>query len=460
MPNVVFASRPASIVPADALRDTLSGLAQRYKVPGAQLAVHHGGQTVAVEVGELQHGTGRAVSRDAAFAIGSITKSFTATLAMVLAADGDLELDAPLAEELPELRNGSDDLAERVTLRDLLSHTSGLCLGPDSTEVAGASRRRYVVDHCLSQNLVVPPRTGFSYSNVGYVLAGHLIEVVTGMSWWEAMDSILLRPLGIEASYVTQPNWRPAGRPVATGHSYNALVDRVRPVEQSLAPAEAPAGGLQLSAADLVTFGSVHLGAGAAGLLRPSDVEQMREAVPAAQPFGIADGWGLGLALFSTGDTVWVGHDGNANGTACYLRIEPVGGSIVACTTNAVSGIGMWQELVTELAGAGLPVANYSTIEGLGRRTAAPPDCAGSYVNGNLEYSLTVQDRDALLSIDGETVARLAFHEGFTFAQQDLESGQWTNAGRLLPDPVSGKLDLIQIGGRLARRHAGGPRES
>ena len=280
------------------------------------------------------------------------------------------------------------------------------------------------------------------------------------MSWWEAVESILLRPLGIEATFIATPDRRSPGRPVATGHSYNASIDRIRPVEQSQALAEAPAGGLQMSDVDLVTFGSVQLGGRTTGLLPPAYAEHMREAVPAAQPFGIADGWGLGLALFSTGDTIWVGHDGNADGTACYLRIEPVSGIVVACTTNAISGIGMWQELVTELARAGLPIANYSTIEGLGRRTAAPLDCVGSYVNGNLEYSVTLEDRDALLAIGGETVARLAFHEDFTFAQPDLTSGQWMNAGRLLPDPISGDLDLIQVGGRLARRHSGGPLES
>ena len=73
---------------------------------------------------------------------------------------------------------------------------------------------------------------------------------------------------------------------------------------------------------------------------------------------------------------------------------------------------------------------------------------------------MTLENGDALLAIDGENVARLAFHEGFTFAQQDLESGQWRNAGRLLPDPISGDLDLLQVGGRLARRHSGGPRET
>jgi hypothetical protein len=64
--DATFVSPPTSTVPADALRDTLSELAQRYRVRGAQLAIHHGGETVSVEVGELEHGTGHPVSWDAA----------------------------------------------------------------------------------------------------------------------------------------------------------------------------------------------------------------------------------------------------------------------------------------------------------------------------------------------------------------------------------------------------------
>lgn len=177
------------------IRAQMSTLARKHRVPGAQLAIHHDGETVDVEVGELQHGAARQVTRAAAFPVGSITKSFTATLAMVLVADGDLELDAPLGEYLSDL----DELGERASLRHMLSHTSGLAAGPDSEDISSVSLARYVADHCRSHNLVQAPGTGFSYSNMAYVLVGRLIETVTGMSWREAMESILLRPLGIEA---------------------------------------------------------------------------------------------------------------------------------------------------------------------------------------------------------------------------------------------------------------------
>ncbi|MGH3961945.1 MAG: serine hydrolase domain-containing protein [Pseudonocardiaceae bacterium] len=432
------------------LSDTLSALARKHQVPGAQLAIHHGGETVAIEVGELEYGTGHRVTRDAAFPIGSISKTFTATMAMILVADGDLELDAPLGEYLPEL----GDLGSWLTLRQLLSHTGGLAEGPDSAE-ALASIRRYVLDHCYSQNLVLPPGTGFSYSNIGYVLVGHLIETITGMSWWDAMKSIVLRPLRIEPTFIGAAERRPLDRPLATGHSVNTAVGRTRPVTQSLALAEAPAGGLAVSAMDLVTLALTQLDGRRSALLPTAYAVEMRQAVPSAEPFGLADGWGLGLAVFRNENTVWVGHDGNADGTACYLRVEPVNGTVVAFTSNANVGFGMWQELVSELCRAGLPLDSDSAVEALGRPTAPPPGCVGSYRNGDTEYLVTLQGNGKhCLVVDGEAVAWLRFHEDLTFSQQDVTSGQWMRAGRFLRNPVTGDLGGILVNGRVGRRQS------
>jgi CubicO group peptidase (beta-lactamase class C family) len=439
-------------IDVDRVTKTVCSLARKHRIPGAQVAIRHGDVTMAVEVGELEHETGRPVSSDAAFPIGSITKSFTATVAMILVADGEIELDVPIGEYLPELSNGPDDIGLDVTLGQLLSHTSGLPEGPEATELQACSLRRYVAEHCRLDNLVVPPGTFFSYSNIGYVLVGHLTEVITGMTWWEAMESILLRPLGIEPTLLRTPGPHPVGRPVATGHSVNPSTGRIRPVEQSLALCEMPCGGLAVSAVDLVTFALMHLGA-TRPLLPPEYAERMRQPVPGAGAFGLADGWGLGLATFFDGDTVWFGHDGNADGTACYLRVEPVTGSAVALTSNANVGLPMWRDLVSELRHSGLAVADYSTVKTLARPTPPPPGCLGTFLNGDTEYSVTAgEDGDVCLVIDGDLVARLVLHEGLVFSQEDPASGQRMHAGRFLRDPITGGVDRIQVNGRLARR--------
>lgn len=434
---------------AECLHDTLSVLARKYKVPGAQLAIHHNGVTTAVEVGELQYGTGLPVTREAAFPIGSVTKMSTAILAMILVGDGDLELDAPLGDHLPELSN---DLGNQVTLRQVLSHTAGFAAGPDSDAVLDDSIRRYVMRFCGSQNSVLTPGTGFSYSNIGYILVGYIIEKITGMSWWDAMESILLFPMRIEPTFINSPRRRPPTRPLATGHSVNTAIGKIRPLKQSLSAAEAPAGGLALSAVDMAKLGLLQLGNNVPALLPSPYAEQMRQAVPVAEPFGLADQWGLGLAVFHCGNVMWLGHDGNADGTACYVRIEPVNGSVVALTSNANLGVGIWRELLTELRAVGLYICTHSRTENSRQPAMAPTACVGTYRNGDIEYRIFERKKQYYLAIDGETASKLEFYDDLTFWQLDVTSGERISAGRFLGSGTTGALHGIMVGGRVGRR--------
>jgi len=439
----------------------LSALACKHRVPGAQFAIYHGGATATAEVGELEFGTGHRVTRDAAFPAGSITKSFTATVAMILAADGDVDLDAPIGDCVPEL----GDLGDMISLRQLLSHTSGLADNSGMEEAPTSTLRRYVVEHVRREKLVLPPGAGFSYSNPGYALVGQLIETITGMSWSEAVESILLRPLEIDPVFVNLPGTKPSRRPVATGHSVHTGAGRTRPVRQSRVPADAPAGALALSAADLVKLGLLHAGPGSPQVLPAACAGQMRRPVPHADPFGLADGWGLGLAVFRQEAADWVGHDGNADGTSCYLRVNPAGGWVVALTSNANTGAGLWQDLLAELAHAGVPIDPARAPVPGGPQVAPPPGCAGTYANGGVEYVVTAggsvpngsngsngSNESVHVSVDGENFVPLTFHEDLTFSLLDPTSGRRVPGGRFVRERATGKVCGIQVGGRLARR--------
>ncbi|MGH3784457.1 MAG: serine hydrolase domain-containing protein, partial [Pseudonocardiaceae bacterium] len=331
-----------------------------------------------------------------------------------------------------------------------LSHTAGFAAGPAREIPTTASIRRYVLDNCRRQSLVLPPGTGFSYSNIGYVLAGHLVEVITGMSWWDAMESILLRPLGIEPTFVGAPGLQPLGRPLAKGHSVNIAVGRTRSVEQSSALDEAPAGGLAVSAVDLVTLAMTQLDGGAPALLPAAYAEEMRQAVPNAEPLCSADGWGLGLAVFGSGSTAWVGHFGVMNGTYCDVRLDPYSGCVVAFTSNANTGVSMWDELADELRRVGLPIMGCS-MAALGRPTTPPPGCVGSYRNGKLELLVAATDMGALsMTPDGHVTRELIFFEDLSFSAVD----QPAMRGRFLRDPITGELERIQLGLWVARRQS------
>jgi len=209
------------------LEAVLNELLARHDVPAAQLSAHTGGRTVTVGA------AGK-------YPVGSITKPFTATLAMLLVADGDLDLEDRLGEHLGEL----GPRVGRLTVRQLLSHTSGL---PAALSGENVSTRQYL-RACRDAELVLRPGIGFSYSNVGYVLLSRLVEEITGMDWWEAVDALLLTPLGVEPAFTVEPGGKRSARTFMAGHA-----GRGRPVEQTLPEVEAGAGALALSAEDLVT---------------------------------------------------------------------------------------------------------------------------------------------------------------------------------------------------------------
>ncbi|GAA3887079.1 serine hydrolase domain-containing protein [Saccharothrix violaceirubra] len=415
----------------DLISRRLSALAHDHRVPGAQLAVSHAGETWHREVN---------LTPGAAVPIGSITKTCTATVAMALVSDGDLELDAPLGDHLPEA-------PDALTLRHLLSHTGGL--PSDQEDVRATSLRRYVRETVRSLDPLHRPGAGFSYSNIGYVLVGHLIEIATGMTWWEAMEEVLLRPLGLRAHFTVG---RDTDRSIASGHAVNAATGRVVPVRQSLAVVDAPAGALAASASDLVAFGRM-LAGGEPHLVSASDLALMRTPVDDAEPFGMADGWGLGLALYERDGSTWVGHDGTADGTSCHLRIDPESGTVVALTTTGSTGFALWRDLVGDLSDAGLPVADYDPLRGMALPIPPPRDCAGHFRNGDTEYRVRPAGEEVLeLTVDGEPFADLSLFDNLVFAMRDSDTGDTSQTGRFLRDPRGGGIEWIQIGGRLARR--------
>ncbi|KDN24270.1 beta-lactamase [Amycolatopsis rifamycinica] len=356
--------------------------------------------------------------------IGSITKVATATVVLALAADDDLDLDEPAGEVL-----GVPGLSDQLTARRLLSHTSGL--PSDPADVTGSCLRQV-----RDAEPVCPPGTSFSYSNVGYALVGLLIEAVTGMTWREAVEAILLRPLEIEPVYV-------GDAAAVTGHSHSG-----RPVEQVLPPMLEPAGALALSAADLVELGRVHLGK--PGLLDVVTAADMHRRVPLAEPYGLADGWGLGLAHFGDEHDDWLGHDGTADGTSCHLRIDQAGECVVAFTANGVGGAELWRAVADELRDLGLTLPHQRFREPGARSVPMPSGDFGTYRNGAVDYTIRPDGRGACLVVDGEVFPELTRYDDATFTVRDPATGRAAPCGRFRGTP--GAATAVEIGGRLARR--------
>ena len=431
------------------LKKLFVGLVRRHGVPAAQLAIHMEGRTVAVTAGE--------VTADAKFPVGSITKAFTASLAMLLVADDDLDVDDRIGSYLAELGTEADSLGGKLTVRQILSHTSGLPSSFGERLEEPVSPRGYLRD-CRELALVQPPGFGFSYSNVGYVLVGRIVEEITGMSWWDAVEALLLKPLRIAPSFIVRPDSRRPLDSFVSGNTLNEVTGKALAVAQMMRVVEAPCGALALSAEDLVAFGHAHLSGctdpSVSAPLDPDAFRGMRGPVSGVEPFGLADGWGLGLAVFRGVDTDWVGHDGTADGTSCHLRIDPTHDRVVALTTNANTGTSLWEELVDELRALDIPVGDYVAPK-LKQRMPTSGDVFGSYVNGDIEYVVDVEDGgEATLRVNGETYQELILHEDWLFSVRKPVSGRRILGGRFLRDPSGGRVTGLQTGGRVAGRRS------
>ncbi len=343
----------------------LNVLARRHGVPGAvlgMLRIRDGShdsaddELVQAAYGTVNKDTGVPVNTDSLFQIGSVSKVWTATLAMQLVDEGRLDLDAPIARVLPELRLNEPEVTTKVTMRHLLTHTSGI----DGDVFTDTGRGDDCLEKYVSELQEVaqnhPVGATFSYCNSGFSLAGRVIEKLTGGTWDDALRARIVTPLGLTHT-VTLPEeallYQAAVGHVSEGGT--AAVTRPHRVRVwGLPRALGPAGLITSTVADLLAFASMHL----AGGLAPDGTRLLSEASAAAMidkqvelpdPYTLGDSWGLGWIRFDWDGHQLFGHDGNTIGQSAFLRILPDQGLAVALLTNGGNTRDLYEDLYTEI---------------------------------------------------------------------------------------------------------------
>jgi CubicO group peptidase (beta-lactamase class C family) len=340
----------------------LDELAAEHQVPGASLAILHEGAVAEAATGVLNVDTGVEATTDSLFQIGSITKLYTATLVMQLADEGGLALDAPVMSVLPELRLADPEAARHVTMRHLLTHTSGI--EGDHFEDTGRGDdvlARYV-ESCAGLGFSHPVGATMSYCNTGFVIAGRVVERLCGGTWDAALRERLIEPLGLQST-VTLPEEALRYR-VAHGHVGDpGEAPRLAPV-WSLPRSLGPAGLICSTAADLLGFARAHLDGGRAGdgtrvLSAEAAAAMLTPQVRMPDPWTLGSHWGIGWILFDWDGRQVYGHDGGTIGQTAILRMVPDAGVAVALLTNGGHAEDLYQdlyrELFAELCGIELP---------------------------------------------------------------------------------------------------------
>ncbi|MEO1658927.1 MAG: serine hydrolase domain-containing protein [Pseudomonadota bacterium] len=312
----------------------LAGSAEEAGAPGAQLAVLKDGVLINSTFGLADVQQALSVTSDTHFRAGSTMKLMTACLIARLVDQGRLSFDATVGSYLPSFCVADGSASRVITLRHLLSHTSGFDgdFFVDFGSLPEAIAR--YVDACADLPQLFTPGHFHSYNNAGFAILARVAEAVAAKPWAQLMKEEVFAPLGMSNTHLDD-----AGLRHALGYVAGDDAD-LQPAEESYPAALAPAGaGPLTTATDLAKLGSVLANGGlsseAARFLSEAAVSAMtaREVEGPAATF--ASAWGLGAMLFDyQGGRTVVGHDGVVPGQSAFLRADPKTGLVVALIAN------------------------------------------------------------------------------------------------------------------------------
>ncbi len=325
-------SRAAAVGPA--LQSVIDQQRASMNIPGVSAAVILGdGSRWSGVSGKSMLGPGTAVGRDTPFVVGSITKTFIASLMLELAEDGLLSIDDPLSEWLPDYPN-----AANITLRQLLSHTSGLFdyfRHPDyNSAVFGHPSHHWTPAEILGRFDRAPyfaPGAGYRYSNTNYVLLGLVAEIAGGASVAAQLHSRFWEPLGLDETSI-QSSGAP---PPNAAKGYLWAKDHFRDVNdasgyrptRSAATVAWSVGDVVASARNIATWSDALYGG---DILEPASLTEMTDW--ARYPGG--GDYGLGTQTQEFGGHRMFGHTGSIRGFVAAAWHVPSEDVTVVVLTN------------------------------------------------------------------------------------------------------------------------------
>ena len=328
---------------------------QTFTVPGLSVAIVKDGKVISAKgYGVRRMGDRTPADARTRFGIASNTKLFTATALALLVEEGKIEWDKPVIDYLPAFALSDPYATRELTVRDLLVHRSGLGLGagdllwwPPSTynrkEIA--RRIRYIP-------LATSFRSAYAYDNVLYLVAGEVIEAVSGKSWEEFVRGRILTKVGMTDTDVRHSGAAAGGNVAGTHAEVN---DTVRPVAPFASDNTNPAGGIMSGAADMAKWMIVQLDSGRVSdgsrLFTPASTRQLwREVTPTPignVPPGMAalshlqarmSGYALGLNVRDYRGRILLQHTGGLPGYLSKVAMIPELRLGVAVLTNQESG--------------------------------------------------------------------------------------------------------------------------
>jgi CubicO group peptidase (beta-lactamase class C family) len=331
---------------------------EQHGVPGVAVGVLEDGAERHEAYGATSVENPLDVTPDTRFQIGSITKTFTGTAICELVARGELDLDRPVREYVPELALADADATERVTLRHLLAHTGGWFGDYFDDTGWGDDAAAIYVSRMRDLPQQTPVGELWAYNNSGFVLAGHVLALVTGKSLEDAIQELVLDPLELGSTSFWP--WEVMTERFAVGHvGFGDELEVARP--WPIGRYAAAAGGLASTTPDLLRYARLHLEP-------PPALAPMQEPQAATAE----EGEWVGLTWYGEDRFGTLRHGGGTNGQIALLLLVPARSYAIALLTNHSPGGIQVMEAMLRAAGLaaddpqpiddGVPLSDYAGV--------------------------------------------------------------------------------------------------
>lgn len=236
---------------------------KEFSVPGMAVAVVKDGKVVVAKgYGVRRMGESTPVDEHTLFGIASNTKAFTAAALAILADEGKLNWDDPVIKHLPWFQMYDPYVTRELTIRDLLTHRAGLSLGAGDLLFWPSTTfsRKEIVERIRFIKPATSFRSRYAYDNILYLVAGEVIQAVSGQSWDDFVKTRIFAPLGMTRSNTSPREFRP-GDNVATPHT--RVDGKLKAIEYMVIDNNAPAGAINSSVHDMAKWMIVQLNGGA-----------------------------------------------------------------------------------------------------------------------------------------------------------------------------------------------------
>lgn len=339
------------------------------------------------------------VTPDTQFAIGSASKAFTAMAAVISADEGLLSLEDSPKRFLPYFTLRDPDAAAKITLRDLLSHRSGLNR-TDLAMVTGKLNREELIKVAGRAKPTNKLGEKFQYQNVMYAAAGEAVAQAQHATWDRVIETKIFKPLGMKNSNTTVAAMQKA-RDYSLGYDYNATTKVTRQLPQREITPAAPAGAINSSARDMAQWVRFMLNGGTVNGKRIVSEKGFNETITKQMNVGGTIDYGLGWFLRQWNGHKVVEHGGNIDGfnsQVAFMPDQKLGFVLLTNVTGSpLGGFAMttvWKNLVGEPPSD--PKATASTND--------PKAEVGQYklAEANVTFEIAMKDGTLMLSVPGQ----------------------------------------------------------